>query len=196
MRFQGPSQVDQVHLSGQGPGNPLIFCSLLLCHEPRNSPDVICKADALVDSGCSYELILPGRKARHLGLEFVGQSLARGHGGGQTILLDFKPIRVSIKLEDDDKSTRTKVSKQLLANINLFYKFRLQKIICALFLQTAYLTPVCAKTEYDQAEPLHESKAAWEEYPKQVELGKSYKCELAKSTFERRYQVTLFLARS
>jgi len=54
----------------------------------------------LCDTGCSFELVLPGQKAHQLQLEVRRQTMTKGYGNVQSKMTIFSPLCVTIALLD------------------------------------------------------------------------------------------------
>jgi hypothetical protein len=84
-------------------GSPQLFANLQLQNSLRNhDKDFTCTVEALVDTGCSYDLVLPGNKVKHLHLTFVRDGTTVGFGGGSVRMAVFSPLEVTIKLDAPD----------------------------------------------------------------------------------------------
>ena len=69
-----------------------MYANLLLHYEPQNSIDRKCQVQAMLDTGCGFELVIPARKAVQLRLEVVNCCETKGYGGQCVQMLEFKPI--------------------------------------------------------------------------------------------------------
>ena len=70
----------------------------------------------MLDTGWGFELVIPARKAVQLRLEAVKCCETKGYGGQCVQMLEFKPIRVTMRLqnpEDPAGETLEKVSCDL-----------------------------------------------------------------------------------
>jgi predicted aspartyl protease len=95
----------------------LMFANLCVMNNSFREQPRKCRVEALCDTGCSFELVLPGAKAHQLQLEARRQTTAHGFGSMDSTMTIFSPVCVTIVLLDP--ATNTEISK-VWENISLF----------------------------------------------------------------------------
>ena len=104
-------QVDGSLLTGK---RKLLYATIIVTNE-YVSPERRCEIRAAVDSGCTFELVLPRRKVEQLGLGERERTTATGFGDKVNDMIIYRPAKVQLPATVNDSEVVYKEADLVVA---------------------------------------------------------------------------------